>query len=66
MSRPIMSTLIDLIHGFSLVATLLLALGIGVTAALALLFKPLLVGCVRAAALAVRLYFAPKRAGLEL
>ena len=64
MSGPIMSTLIDLLHGFSLIAALLLALGIGVAAALALLFKPLLVGCARAGALAVKLHFAPRRAEL--
>jgi len=64
MSGPIMSTLIAVLQGLSLIAVIQLALGMGVFALLALLFKPLLTGCVRAAALAVKLHFAPKRAEL--
>ena len=52
-----MSTLIDLVHSFSLIAAFVLALGIGAAAALVLLFKPLLVGCARAAALAFKRAF---------
>ena len=64
MSSPIMSTLIAVLQGLSPIAVLEMAVGMGVVAALALLFKPLLTGCVRAAALAVKLSFAAKRAGL--
>ncbi|KQQ32798.1 hypothetical protein ASF61_14810 [Duganella sp. Leaf126] len=62
-----MSTLIDLVDACSPLAALMLALGIAAAAALALLFKPLLVGSARAIALAVKLAVKPGRpeGGLE-
>jgi hypothetical protein len=60
-----MSTLIEVLQGLTLLAALQLAVAGVVLAALLALFKPLLRGCVRAAALAVKLYFAPKSASFK-
>jgi hypothetical protein len=65
MSGSIMSTLIEVLQGLTLFAALQFAVGVTVCAGLLMLFKPLLRGCVRAAALAVKLYFAPKRAAFK-
>ena len=60
-----MSTLIEVLQGLTLLAALQLAVAGVVLAGLLTLFKPLLRGCVRAAALAVKLYFAPKSAAFK-
>lgn len=65
MSGSIMSTLIEVLQGLTLFAALQLAVAMMVFGGLLVLFKPLLRGCARAAALAVKLYFAPKRAAFK-
>lgn len=65
MSGTIMSTLIELLQGLSLFAALQLTVALSMVAGLLVLFKPLLRGCVRAATLAVKLYFAPKSASFK-
>ncbi|MET0323092.1 MAG: hypothetical protein ABW069_20405 [Duganella sp.] len=60
-----MSTLIELLQGLSLFAALQLAVALMVFAGLLVLFQPLLRGCMRAATLAVTLYFAPKSASFK-
>ena len=65
MSGSIMSTLIEVLQGLTLFAALHLAVAGMAGAGLLVLFKPLLRGCARAATLAVKLYFAPKRASFK-
>jgi len=65
MSGSIMSTLIEVLQGLTLFAALQLAVAGMAGAGLLFLFKPLLRGCVRAATLAVKLYFAPKSASFK-